>query len=76
MKKLENLGRKLSKVDQKRIIGGNPPSGGNTFCASPGTVCHTEGPITYTCSITYHPDGTEDECCCSHSGYNDNCLAT
>jgi hypothetical protein len=39
MKKFENLGKSLSKTEQKKIVGGveDPPGGG--FCNGDGDVC-------------------------------------
>lgn len=78
MKKLENLGRKLTKDEQKKIIGGNPPGGGNTPCAGDTVVCHVDevNNITYTCHTDLYPDGSIKECCCGHSAYNQSCWGT
>ena len=38
MKKFENLGRMLSKDEQRKIKGGNPPEGG-THCSNSNTTC-------------------------------------
>ncbi len=54
MKKFENLGRKLSKNEQKKILGGNPP----------GSDCPT-GEFKYDCCLEWvsgSPDSHEDSC--------------
>lgn len=71
MKKFENLGRVLSKNEQKQILGGNPP-GGTTGCKKEGSICHVEQDIEYKCSILYN-ENDEESCCCGHSSYDDNC---
>ena len=54
MKKLENLGRELSKDQQTKILGGNPP----------GPDCPT-GESKYDCCLEWvsgAPDSHEDTC--------------
>ncbi len=45
MKKFENLGRKLSKNEQRKVSGGNPPEGGGG-----GSCTYTNGGVQ--CSST------------------------
>lgn len=56
MKKFEQLGRKLSKVEQKSIYGGDiPPEGCISACQQQGDVCGLQ-------------PGCPDLVCCSMEG--------
>ena len=71
MKKFENLGRRLSKEEQKKIMGGNPTPG---TCKAKATNCNkscscdTEGTNTctsYANSVYCNCDGIEVELHCT-----------
>jgi hypothetical protein len=50
MKKLENLGRKLSKDEQKKIFGGDdPPTGCEDQCTT-NAECNPNGGTTFVCA--------------------------
>jgi hypothetical protein len=68
MKKLQNLGKVLTKQEQRRIGGGY----GATGCAPDGTVCYQENGVNYEC-FTVVTQGDVVDCCCSHDAGNDNC---
>lgn len=60
MKKFENLGRKLSKEEQKNILGGN----------APGPDC-PDGESNYNCCLEWNnedPDSQEDSCGANEQG--------
>jgi len=72
MKKFENLGRMLSKEEQRHILGGNPPGGGvtcKTKCFKWNGSEMDEG----TCSKKTQTigDKTLEYCDCSLSGGTD-----
>lgn len=49
MKKLESLGKRLSKEDQKKLFGGvseDPPKCGDTGCKPFSTTCPTSCPCS------------------------------
>jgi hypothetical protein len=74
MKKLESLGRILSKDEQKKISGGNSSS---TVCKNDDYVCHEgEGKVYYCSSHRDQEEGEITECCCGHSDYNYRCLGS
>lgn len=50
MKKFEHLGRMLSKNEQKKIKGGNPPADG------PSSPSGGYGPTQYKCCWNDYPD--------------------
>lgn len=56
MKKFENLGKKLSKKEQKKIKGGGGDNGGcplfceTTGCGTTACVCHNAGTQNQYCA--------------------------
>lgn len=72
MRKFENLGRMLSKDEQRRIRGGNPPEEGGGVCKTSATACTYMSPSgqahTGTCGDTVAgPMGTT-LCACKWQG--------
>ncbi len=59
MKKFENLGRMLSKTEQTKIKGGNPPEEGGPACKTSATTCTflTPGGNVYTGNCGSTTDG-------------------
>lgn len=52
MKKLENFGRKLSKEEQRNLMGGNPPDEGGTirtgYCINSVGCWHYQTPVYHS----------------------------
>ena len=77
MKNFENLGRKLSKEEQKEVGGGDPPGGGGGGCTQTYTGCnYSNGQLT----CDYHvvcTNGYVDDLCglqCQNPGDGSSCL--
>lgn len=80
MKKLENLGRKLGKAEQKKIMGGPNEGGGGTKCSTTvycgewvgGATGHW---VAGTCSMS-GLSGLPEICTCDKTGSSDECTAS